>query len=199
MKLSRSILVLTLFALCSSAQTLPNPPAGPNVTVLQKKWRIDVRNRALEKNPVESMNEQLEDERQRIATERQNEILRERGMPDQGQPARVRRSGPRGLSVKYVYEVKVRNTGAKSIRTLIWDYVFLDPDTEQEMGRRRFVSKVRIKPGTAKNVVMQSTSPPTMTIDAAKAGNNSSDQFSEKVVIERVEFADGSVWQASPT
>ena len=142
------------------------------------------------------MNEQLEDERQRIATERQNEILRERGMPDQGPLARVRKSGPRGLSVRYLYEVKVRNTGVKSIRTLIWDYVFFEPATERELGRRRFVSKVRVSPGRTKNLVMESTSPPTLTIDAAKVGQNSQDQFSEQVVIQRVEYADGSVWRA---
>ena len=100
-------------------------------------------------------------------------------------------------AVAYVYEVKIRNTGEKRIRTLTWEYVFFEPGTELEVGRRRFVSRVNIPPGRTGNVVMRSTSPPTGTFDAAKAGKKSSDQYAEQVVIQSVVYADGSVWQAA--
>ena len=38
---------------------------------------------------------------------------------------------------------------------------------------------------------------PIGTVDAKKAGKASRDQYSEQVVIRRIEYADGSVWQAT--
>jgi hypothetical protein len=115
-------------------------------------------------------------------------------------PPRVRASAPetepRGLSITYIYEVKVRNTGAKEIRTLTWEYEFSEPGTERVVGRLRMVSNVSIGPGKTRNVVVRTTSSPTGTIDATKAGKKPQDQYSERVVIKAVRYADGSVWQA---
>lgn len=192
-----SMLVLFLFAVCASAQASSDQSAGPNVIVIQKKWRIEVRNPMLEKDPVKAMSEREKEERKRKATERKNEILREMGMPTESPavPVPASEKGGRGISVTYVYEVKVSNTGEKGIRTLIWEYVFFESGTELEVGRRRFVSKVSISPGRTRNVVMRSALPPTGSIDARRADKRSPDQYSEQVVIQSVEYADGSVWQ----
>lgn len=199
MKLLCTMLILFLFALCASAQALSNPSAGPGVTVMQKKWRIDVRNPALGEESVKEMHEREQEKRRRKETERQNEILIERGMPPIAPPVPVRApdTGARGPVVTYVYEVKVSNTGAKGIRTLTWEYVFFEPGTERELGRRRFASKVSISPGSTRNVVMRTAFSPTGTIDATKAAKKSRDQYSEQVVIQSVRYADGSVWQAT--
>lgn len=199
MKTLCSMLVLFSFALCASAQALSNPSDRPNVTVVQKKWRREVRNPALEKDPIKAMKQREEEERQRIDTERQNEILAERGMPPGPPLVRARAPEPGGLGplVTYVYEVKVSNTGKKTIRTLTWDYVFFEPGTDREVGRRRFVSNVSISPGRARNVVERSASPPTATIDAMMTGKKLQDQYSDQVVINSVRYADGSLWRAA--
>ena len=198
MKVQCSLLVVFLFALCPSAQTLSNQSSGPNVTVIQKKWRLEVRNPALEKDPLKEITEHEKEVRQRIETERLNEKLREQGMPtNERSPVLRPDTTRRGLSAEYIYEVKVRNTGKKGIRILTWDYVFFEPGTEREIGRRRFVSKVRIGSGRTRNVVMYSAIPPTGTVDASKADTKSGDQYSEQVVIQSVEYADGTVWQAA--
>jgi hypothetical protein len=44
---------------------------------------------------------------------------------------------------------------------------------------------------------MRSGTPPTGTIDASNAGKKSRDQYSEQIVIQRVGYADGSVWQTA--
>jgi hypothetical protein len=193
------MLVLFLFALCASAQALTNPSDRPNVTVMQKKWRMEIRNPALGEESVKEANEREQERRNRRETERKNEILIERGLPPVAPPVPVRapETGARGPVVTYVYEVKVSNTGEKGIRTLTWDYVFLEPGTEREVGRRRFVSKVRISPGSTRNVVMRSTSPPTGTINAMMTGKKLQDQYAEQVVMKSVRYADGSVWQAA--
>lgn len=199
MKALCSILVLFLFVVCAAAQALSNPPAGPNLTVIQKKWRIDVRNPALEKDPIRAMNEREALERQRKETERTNEILIEKGMPTKTSTVRppAPQTGARRPSVTYVYEVKVRNTGPKGIRVLNWEYVFFEPGTEQEVGRRRFATKVSIGPGKTRTVIARTASSPTGTIDASKAGKKPEDQYSEQVVIRSVEYADRSVWRTT--
>jgi hypothetical protein len=197
MRLLYSMLVLFLFASCASAQTLSNPSERSNLTVIQKKWRIEVRNPAVEKDPIQAMSEREREERRRKEIESMNEALNERGMPTKPSsvPVPSPETGHRGITVTYVYEVKVSNTGEKGIRALTWDYVFLEPGTEIEVGRRRFVSKVSISPGSTRNVIVRSATSPTGTINARKAGKKPRDQYSEQVVIQRVEYADSSVWQ----
>ena len=193
------ICLLFLFVLCSSAQAVPNQFDSSNVMVIQKRWRIEVRNPAVEKDPVKAMSDREEEERRRKSTERNNEILSERGMPTSSPAVRVPapETRDRGVSVTYVYEVKVSNTGKKAIRTLTWEYVFFEPGTEQEVGRRRFVSEVSIGPGRTRNVVMRSALPPTGSIDARRADKKSRDRYSEQVVIQSVQYGDGSVWQST--
>jgi hypothetical protein len=199
MKVPCSMFALFLFALCASAQVMPSPSARPRVTVIQKKWRIEVINPALEKDPFKPNKDRQQEEIQQRSDATENENRIEQGVPTL--PPRVRaptpETGAHRLSVAYVYEVMIRNTGEKTIRTLSWDYVFFEPGTEREVGRRRFVSRVSISPGRTRNVVFRSASPPTGTIEATKAGKKSQAQYSEQVVIRSVEYADGSVWRAA--
>ena len=198
MRLLCSTIVLFVFAVCGSAQTPANKSAEPNVTVVQKKWRIDVRNPKLEKDPVQTMNDRETAERQRKDAIRTNDILAERGMPSETTqvPGAVRDTDRSGITILYVYEIKLRNTGAKRIRKIMWDYVFFEPGTETEVGRRRFISKVNISPGGTGNVVARAAAPPTSTVNARTAGKKPEEQYSEQVVIQRVEYADGSVWRS---
>ena len=188
--------ILFLLPLCVSAQTLPGSTAEPGVTVVQMKWRMDVHNPALDNDSNRIMKER--EEQRRKAEERLNEALAERGMPAKTStvPSTASATEARGLRITYVYEVKVTNAGVKGIRKLAWDYVFFEPGTETEVGRRRFISKVNIGPGKTRNVAVRLASSPTGTVSAKNAGKKPRDQYSEKIVIQGVEYADGSVWQA---
>lgn len=197
MRLLCSTIVLFVFAVCGPAQTTPNKSVEPELTIIQKKWRVDVRNPQLEKDPIQAMNDREVAERQRKDAERTNDMLVERGMPSQTSqvPGAIRETGRSGITVLYVYEVKLRNTGAKGIRKIMWDYVFFERGTETEVGRRRFVSKVNISPRSTSNVVARAAAPPASTVNARTAGKKPEEQYSEQVVIQRVEYADGSVWR----
>lgn len=198
MKFLSLVLLLFIFAQCATAQVLSNPSELPKVTIIQKKWHIEVRNPALDKDLFKSIKEREQEERKQRDLDKQNQIRAQQGMPTVVPPVSgpVPETGDRGLSVTYIYEVKVRNTGEKEIRSLTWDYVFYEHGMEREVGRRRFVSKLSISRGKTRNLVMRSASSPTGTIDATKAGKKSRDHYSEQVVIQRIEYADGSVWQA---
>lgn len=196
MKVSCSIFLLFFLGGCASTQGASNPLDGHGLEVVQKKWRMEVRNPALERDPFEP-NKRREQEviAQKAAVEQDESRIRQ-GLPTLP-PVRVRAPERRagGLFFRYIYEVKVRNTGEKKIRTLIWEYIFFETGTEREVGRRQFVSKVSISPGKTTNVVMRSRTSPTGTVDATNAGKKSGDQYSEKIVIRSVRYVDGSSWQ----
>lgn len=191
------VFVLCLSASFSKAQIPSEQPAKPDVIVLQKKWREEYRNAALEEDQFKIQKEREQQERARIDLERQNAIKNQQGMPPTLPPAPRLSKREQGISVAYIYEVKFKNTAAKEIRTLTWEYVFFDPGTNREVGRRRFVSKVGIGAGKTKTVVERSSSPPTGAIDAAKAGKKSQDRYSEQVMIQSLGYADGSEWKAA--
>lgn len=199
MKISVAVFMLILLASNAATQVQSDSSAKPNVIVLQKKWRMEVRNAALDGDYFKAQSERNQEEQARRERERLNEKLSEQGMPTRQEPYSPPKAKPggSGISVVYIYEVKIRNTGDKSIHKLAWDYVFSDPATEQELGRRRFVSEIKIGPGKTKNVIMRASTSPTGTIDAAKTGKESQGLYSEKVIVQSINYADGSVWKAA--
>jgi hypothetical protein len=198
MKVLSSLLVLCLLAYCVLAQAVSPPSTAPNIKVIQKKWRTEVQNPAATRDPVsESDNSELE-ARQRREIELLNEKLRAQGMPTRDIPARQPRPDPEpfGLSLSYIYEIRLQNTGPREIRSITWEYVFLDPETEQEVGRRQFESEITIAPGRTRNIVARSATPPTGTVDASEAGKRSTPKFTEQIVIQSITYADGTTWDS---
>src|SRR6478735_921794 len=78
MKILSSALVLFLIAVSTSAQT---SSASPDVTVLQNKWRIDLYNPALDKDPLAASKEHRQEEIQQQAAARENENRIRHGEP----------------------------------------------------------------------------------------------------------------------
>lgn len=94
----------------------------------------------------------------------------------------------------YRYTVKLRNDGAKAVKSVDWDYVFTDPATGEEAGHHQFTSDETIKPGKSKEVSVLYLTPPVRLV-SAKALGQKKVKFDEKVVVVRVTYEDGSVWQ----
>jgi hypothetical protein len=164
MRLPAMILATSLFVIAvensSYAQTLEQNP--PNVQILSQKWS-------------------------RIA------IVQDSDEPDFNViPAPSRTPAPnqpRTLKVtRYFYEAKVRNIGDKIIRAMRWDYVFTDPDTREEIDRRRFYSTVTIQPNHEKRLEGYTRSAPLSLVSAQ-------DRVNERVIIECITLSDGSTWR----
>ena len=191
-------LLLCLLPVSLSAQALSDKPETQPVTVMQMKWRYKLNIPGLDDDPLRANSEHSQAERDMKDTIRLNGIRGRQGLPPEVPPVRVRapEKGDGRPSTVYTYDVKVRNNGTKTIRTLVWDYVFFEPGTEQEVGRRRFVSKTSIRPGNATSLTARSMIPPTGAIDATKAGKKNREQYLERVVIQSVEYVDGSTWKA---
>jgi hypothetical protein len=94
----------------------------------------------------------------------------------------------------YRYKVSVRNGGPKAIKSIDWDYVFLDPDTQAEVERHQFTSDEKIGPGKEKELSVFILSPPTRTVSARASGRKDAPAFVERIILARVEYSDGSAW-----
>jgi hypothetical protein len=95
----------------------------------------------------------------------------------------------------YSYRVKLKNAGTKVIEILFWEYQFSEPSNRSTMVRRQFLCGVNIKPGKDKEVLSFSVSGPSDVISVGTLADKSGNPFHENVVINRVEYSDGSIWQ----
>jgi hypothetical protein len=94
----------------------------------------------------------------------------------------------------YKYRAKVTNVGGKNIRAIVWEYQFTEVGS-REVHSHRFRTVTRIGPGRSKELVAFSYAPPSRTINVASLGLKGSKPFEEQVLIDRVEYSDGSAWQ----
>ena len=105
--------------------------------------------------------------------------------------------GPKFVT-EYVYSLKVKNTAAMIIKVLGWDYIFLDPATQEEMGKRHFQSVVSIGKDKQDTIAHTTTSPPSRIVSTSGLNQNSQRQFTERILLTCIKYKDGTVWVADP-
>ena len=98
--------------------------------------------------------------------------------------------------VNYKFMASVKNTGSKTISSVQWAY-FFEPPAPHEKFAYLFTTKIMIPPGKEKSL---SDEVPSLVISAThgkapSAQNRTS--IKERVVITRLDYADGSSWQSS--
>ena len=95
----------------------------------------------------------------------------------------------------FAYKLKVHNTSDKVLDILFWEYQFVDPANPEISTRRQFLCGLNVKPGKYFDVQAVSLLAPSEVVSVASLENKTDGQFRENAVINRVEFADGTVWQ----
>lgn len=111
-----------------------------------------------------------------------------------GRPSRSSSTRVRGFEHKFMASIK--NTGTKTITNVQWAY-FFDPVEESERLAYVFSTKVEIRPGKEAKLRDQV---PVVTSAPSKAPTpHNRAQFKERVVILRLDYADGSSWKSSGT
>lgn len=95
----------------------------------------------------------------------------------------------------FFYRASMRNTSTKPVTEIDWDYVFFDEGTGDELDRRQFTSVQNIGPGKQKELTFTLTTPPTRRISVHSLDKKERSGIAERVVIVRVKYSDGSVWQ----
>jgi hypothetical protein len=203
-------LCLSLLCACaaaraqSAAEANAAPPAPPGVEVVKYSWSKDRIN--WEADPFGGPVESFDDVRRRNADLRR--IERARAAGNQAEVSKVEREmraeqviksrPPKPPRYAFSYKLSVRNTGEKAIKEIDWDYVFFDAATGQELDRREFTGVEKIAPGKSKELAFLVSTPPTNRISAHSLGKNERDGLREEVVLQRILYADGTVWQRRP-
>ncbi len=95
----------------------------------------------------------------------------------------------------YAYHAKVRNAGAKPVEVVFWEYQFTEKAHPSNVARRQFLCGVQIKPGKEKEIQAFGASGPNAAVSVGTLAGKPGDAYRERVLINRVEYADGSIWQ----
>jgi hypothetical protein len=93
----------------------------------------------------------------------------------------------------YAYRIKVQNPGPKTVEIVFWEYRFYDPANPDMVARRQFLCAVNIAAGKGKELEGFSLSGPSDVVNVKTL--NSGTPFKEEVLINRVEYTDGSMTQ----
>lgn len=203
----RRLLILAVIGLCtvvslSAVSLAQNPGAAPDVEVLKSSWSKE--RIGWERDPFAGPVENYDEMRVRMRNERRiqeakrggsslevDKITRE-AKADDANIERIRQKAP--PRYVFMYKASVKNTGAKTIKAIDWDYVFFEPDTEHEVERRQFTSDAKIAPGKTKGLEVLIATPPTRTVSVYALGKDEQRSVQGRVVIVRIEYVDGSVW-----
>ena len=95
----------------------------------------------------------------------------------------------------YTYRVKVRNSANTVIEVLFWEYQVLDPLNPADITRHQFLCGVSLRGGKDKELEGFSVSNPSSVISVETLAKKEGSPYQEKVVINRVEYLDGTIWQ----
>ncbi|HEX8491251.1 MAG TPA: hypothetical protein VF658_00270 [Pyrinomonadaceae bacterium] len=97
----------------------------------------------------------------------------------------------------YLYQMTVRNTGRKEIKAVHWQYIFTDSLDPNIVTRHQFQSRAKISPGKEIKLSRFAVTPPSQVVNAKAIEIDLKQQYSEQVLITRIEYADGSAWEHS--
>ena len=105
-----------------------------------------------------------------------------------------RSSGSKAID-GFEHRVKVRNAGTKVVEVLFWEYQLIESLNPTNVMRRQFICGVEMKPKKEMEVQAFSGSNPGAVISVDTLAKSPDTPFQERVVINRVEYQDGSIWQ----
>lgn len=100
----------------------------------------------------------------------------------------------RGIDYKFTAEIK--NTGNKTITNVSWAYFLVPPDPHEAFVYV-FTTRINISPGKEKTLRDQVPSVVIPTNQTKAPTMQNRELFKERVVILRLEYADGSSWKSS--
>ena len=204
MKVYVLLLSLLVVPAVSTAQTTDASSTAAEVQVTKFSWSKERLN--WEVNPFSGPNENFHEMQFRARSEKRVSDAKRSGTS--GQQVSAERDAkvdaaiiqaarqPTGPARYYfIYKASFKNSSTKQIEEIDWDYVFIDSATGQELSRHEFSSAKSIAPGKTKELTFMLSAPPTKTISVYALNRQERSGIADKVVVVRVKYSDGSVWQ----
>lgn len=200
MKYFSLALLLAIAATAANAQSVSTNSPGADVTRFSwSKERI-----GWEGDPFSGPIENFDEVRARTRNEKRIEDAKRGNSAEIDKIKREAKADAANIAAKhkdapsryvFVYKVTVKNSSNKVIKSIDWDYIFLERGTETEIGRQQFTSEEKIAPGKARELVVTITKPPTPTINLTALNSNERGSLDGHVIIVRIDYADGTIWQ----
>lgn len=198
----RGFLVVLFFCLCGSVSAQsPGPQEASDFTVVKHSWTKERIN--WEGDPFGGPVENFDDMRRRMVDERR--VGRARSSGNIAEAAKVEREMRSEQIIKarppappryaFLYKVSLRNNTIKTIKAIDWDYIFFSGNTQSETGHLEFTSEEKIGPGKTKELNVMARRPPAKTVSVYALDKNERQGLDGQVVIVRLEYTDGSIWQ----
>lgn len=106
------------------------------------------------------------------------------------QESRAQKSEPRD---GFAYRIKVKNSAAKVVEIVFWEYQFTEAENPKVLARRQFLCGVNIGPDKQKELEGFSVSGPSDVVSVGALADKS--RFKENVLVNRIEYSDGTIWQ----
>lgn len=196
----KALSVALLFLMLAGVAAAQTADEAPGVSVVDKSWRREVRNPAMEDDPFRANDAQNDWLLAQREVQRQNAMRRKSNLESLPPtlPKKAGGSDFAGQIVFYLYKAKFSNTGEKAIQALEWEYAFVDPGTQAEVGRHSYTHKVKLRPGKSVELMGLSDAPPAQVVDvkdSKKSAQELRDKYAERIRVNRILYADGTSWQ----
>ena len=95
----------------------------------------------------------------------------------------------------YLYQVKIHNVSRKVIENIFWEYRFMEVGNTSNVTQRRFMCGGEIKPERQKDLQIFSLVGPSEVVNVKSLAKDSGKSFRAAVIINRVEYSDGTFWE----
>jgi hypothetical protein len=195
MNATAALSVIICLASCISAQTPPpNQQDCPDILVQDYRWGVTHRTKANEDpvfkadstgrrmntrdNPVNTVGNPVNTMGVPMGTN----PVRPQGEPPARDPSLSTLESIESVEVRRESYMLVKNVSAKIIKAINWEFVFFSDDArEHELKRYRYHTRKKIAPGGVGFV-------------SEYVDDRAASKF-QTVVINRIEFADGTIWQ----
>ena len=198
MKATAFLLVVVILGLAGPPSFSQSADGG--LVVLKFTWERERLNLRPSVAPLASQDELVQRSR------RERDLAAARNASDRGRAGRIetqmnnhdeattKASQTERPRYGYRYKVTLRNDGVKSVKSIDWDYLFVDPSSQQVVARHQFTSDETIKAGKSKVVEVLYLVPPVKTVDARLLTKKDPTPFIERVVVTGIQYSDGTIW-----
>ncbi len=112
-------------------------------------------------------------------------------LPTAPDPFKIGPKAIDGLNYGSIYIITIKNVGGKTIKAVDWDYVFINPEKQNIISQHQFRNTIKLKRGKTKKIKSLTIALPVKVIHIDIIDRN----LIEQVIIKRIEYSDGTVWQ----
>ena len=202
------LLLLLLFPIVSTAQDAAPPQQDSTITILSHKWTKT--RQLIAKTEFATLGTApalIPQGRANTERERQRRLQLPPGTRDpiedtvEGRSAALEKIAQESRSHTtkpidgYAYKAKIKNASTRVIEVVFWEYRFTETADRSSVARRQFLCGVNIKPDKEKELQAFSLSGPSDVISVGSLSNKSGTLYDEKIIINRLEYSDGTIWQ----